>query len=176
MKPCVFFDRDGIVNQRHVGGYVLKWEDFILMPHFVDVLRLCRQLGFEVVIATNQRAIARGLITGAQLDAIHDRFRHELWEQHRLAILDVMVCPHDRDTCDCRKPKPGLLLKAAEKHQLDLGASWMIGDQSWDVEAGRRAGCRTILVGEPDTPGEADYHVESLAVLKTRIEKILCDH
>lgn len=176
MRRCVFFDRDGIVNQRPGPGYVMSWEDFILLPDFVDVLRICRGLGFEAAIATNQRGVARGMITPRQLDSIHDRFRRELFEQHQLTLLDVLICPHDHDSCDCRKPKPGLLLKAAEKYELDLAASWMIGDQSWDVEAGRRAGCRTILVGEPDTPGKADYRVDSLAVLKTCIEKILTAH
>jgi D-glycero-D-manno-heptose 1,7-bisphosphate phosphatase len=173
MKPCVFFDRDGIVNRRPVPGYILKWEDFILLPEFVDVLRICRRLGFEAVIATNQRCVARGLITLQALNAIHARFRRELQEQHGLDLLDVLVCPHERNTCECRKPKPGLMLMAAERHGLDLGASWMIGDQSPDTEAGRRAGCRTILVGTPDVPGEADVHVDSLASLKTSIEKIL---
>lgn len=173
MKPCVFFDRDGIVNQRPGPGYVRMWDDFILMPDFVDVLRICRRLGFEAVVATNQRGVARGLISMEQLNAIHDRFRRELAAVHGLTLLDIMICPHDYDSCDCRKPKPGLLLMAAKSHDLDLKASWMIGDQSWDVEAGKAAGCRTILVGEPDTPGQPDVHVESLAALKTCVEKIL---
>lgn len=174
MRRCVFFDRDGIVNRSPGEGlYVERWEDFELLPDFVDVLRLVRQRGYVAVVATNQRGVSRGLMTEAEVARIHDNLCRVLTEKYGLELLDVMCCPHAEGQCQCRKPQPGLLLEAARRHDLDLSGSWMIGDTERDVEAGRRAGCRTVLVAHPDQTTNADFHVADLRTLATLLNQHL---
>lgn len=173
MIKCVFFDRDGIVNQSPGPGYVERWEDFHLLPEFVEVLRVVRQQGYAAVIVTNQRGVARGCMTQATLDDMHRRLRELLRDQHGLDLLDILYCPHDNDCCDCRKPKPGMLLEAARRHAIDLPQSWMIGDSLKDTQAGKAAGCRTVLVSATETSAQADWQVTSMAALQSSIAAIL---
>lgn len=176
MKPqvkCIFFDRDGIVNRHPGPGYVERWEDFHLLPEFVEVLRLIRQKGYEAVIVSNQRGVARGIMAAATVDDLHRRLRTILKDQHGLELLDVYYCPHDRNQCECRKPKPGMLLEAAKRHGIDLSQSWMIGDSLKDMEAGKAAGCHTILVNAVETSDQADRQVADMAALRSSIAKIL---
>lgn len=172
MRKCVFFDRDGIVNQSPGPGYVERWEDFHLLPEFVETLRIVTGLGFAAVIISNQRGVALGRMTAGTVDDIHRRLQAIL-EQHGLALLDILYCPHDRDACDCRKPKPGMLLEAARRHNIDLAGSWMVGDSPGDAEAGKSAGCRTILVGEKAEPGLADFTFQDMAGLRSGIATLL---
>ena len=172
MRPCVFFDRDGIMNRHPGPGYVERWEDFHLLPEFVATLQTVTRLGWPAVIISNQRGVATGRMTAATVDDMHRRARAILREQHGVDVLDVFYCPHDRNSCDCRKPKPGMLLEAARRHDLDLSRSWMIGDAATDVQAGLAAGCRTVIVG--DEPCEdADVRVASMRELQSRIAGIL---
>ncbi|MEI6563237.1 MAG: HAD family hydrolase [bacterium] len=170
MIKCIFFDRDGIVNQSPGPGYVERWEDFHILPEFVDILRNVTGLGYAAVIVTNQRGVARGIMTAATVEDIHHRLRAALKERHGLALLDIYYCPHDNDAgCTCRKPKPGMILAAAKAHSIDLSKSWMIGDSPKDAEAGRTAGCRTILV-HPSAPRDvADLTFDSMADLRDRL-------
>jgi D-glycero-D-manno-heptose 1,7-bisphosphate phosphatase len=171
MKRCVFFDRDGIVNvSPGPGRYVERWEDFHLQAGFPEVLGRVTRLGFISVIITNQRCVALGRISVETLERIHERLRVLLGTSHGLAVADILYCPHDRASCECRKPKPGLLLEAARRHDLDLAASWMVGDSATDVEAGRAAGCRTIRVGAGGDAGPgATISVASLEELDSLI-------
>ncbi len=149
-RRCVFFDRDGVVNQSPGPGYVERLEDFHLQPGFVAAARVALARGYGVAVATNQRGVARGIVSMQTVAAIHAHLTEALAAQG-IPLLGVFCCPHERDTCTCRKPQPGLLLAAAKAHDLDLGACWMVGDNETDIEAGRRAGCRTVLVSA--TPG-----------------------
>ena len=170
MKPCFFFDRDGIVNESPgPGKYVESWDDFHLQPGFVRVLRRVTGLGFASVIITNQRCVALGRLSVRNLEAMHDRFRSVLRESHGLAVNDVFYCPHDNGQCECRKPKPGMILAAARRHGLDLAASWMVGDSASDVAAGQAAGCRTVLVGPRPGGCSPTLAVESLEALDSLI-------
>lgn len=173
MTTCIFFDRDGIVNQSPGPGFVERWADFHLLPEFVATLRIITQLGYKAVIITNQRGVALGRMTAADVEDIHRRLREILKTQHHLDLLDILYCPHDRDTCDCRKPKPGMLLEAARRHQIDLSKSWMIGDSARDVEAGHSAGCRTILVGEATPTIPPDHQLPDMAALSSTIATLL---
>lgn len=170
---CVFFDRDGIVNRHPGPGYVERWEDFHLLPEFVAVLRTVRRLGYVAVIVTNQRGVALGRMSARTVAGMHRRLRGALRRTHRLDVLDILYCPHDRNACDCRKPKPGMLLEAARRHSIDLARSWMIGDSPSDVEAGKNAGCRTILVGDAAGLVEPDVRVPDMKALTTAIAGIL---
>jgi len=175
MKKCVFLDRDGIINVRIVDGYVESWDGFTLLPEFPELLRRVHELGYVAVVITNQRGIARGIMTRESVDQIHANLRTMLEEDYGLQLLDVMCCPHEKDTCTCRKPQPKMILDAAARHGINLATSWMIGDTESDVEAGRRAGCRTILVS--DEPGEtvATARASSMRELLWRIEELLVD-
>ena len=173
MKRCVFFDRDGIVNGPPAGGYLQRWEDFELLPGFVNVLRTARALGYEAIVASNQRGVALGVMTREAVEEIHRRLRDVLMTEYELELLDVFYCPHDDDECECRKPKPGMLLEAARRHDIDLKSSWVIGDQERDVEAGRQAGCRTILVDSGESETKADLRVSSMDELQTLVAGVL---
>jgi D-glycero-D-manno-heptose 1,7-bisphosphate phosphatase len=174
MIKCVFFDRDGIVN-RHPGEgyYVESWADFHLVPEFVDILRIVRDQGYAAAIVTNQRGIALGRMRRQTVAGMHRRLRHLLHKTHGLDLLDILCCPHNKGVCECRKPKPGMLLEAARRHGIDLRQSWMIGDSASDMEAGRRAGCRTVLVGTASAAASADVQVANMRALRSVIANLL---
>jgi len=171
-QKCVFFDRDGIVNTSPGRGYVERWEDFHLIPEFVTAARIAAARGYAVAIATNQRGVARGIVTQATLDTMHAKLDATL-KAEGVALLGIFCCTHERDQCDCRKPLPGLFLQAARLHNLDLAASWMIGDKETDVEAGRRAGCRTVLVSAAADASKADVRVADMPELAANLDRIL---
>jgi len=175
-RKCVFFDRDGIVNESPgQGRYVTRWQDFHLVPEFPICLRSVLKMGYQAALITNQRAVARGLMSIKDLEDIHARLKRLLMRRYGLALLDIAYCPHNTNECSCRKPNPGMLLAMADKHSLDLAASWMIGDSETDVEAGKRAGCRTILVAGTlhSADSKADVRVPSMRALIKKIHRIL---
>ena len=147
-RKVVLLDRDGVINRKAPeGDYVKSWREFEFLPGAVEALARLTRHGYEVYVVTNQRGIARGLMTRQDLDDIHARMRAAL-RRHGVELGGIYVCPHGLDDgCDCRKPKPGLLLRAAEEHDFDLGGTVFIGDSPSDAGAGRAAGCRTVLVG-----------------------------
>lgn len=164
-KPCVFFDRDGIVNVPPQGGarYIEQPEDFVVMPEFLEALRVVNEHGYEAVIVTNQKGVSTGRIREEALIAMHSQL-FDILVEHQLRLLDIRVATTADDAHPTRKPNPGLLLGAAEDHGLDLARSWMIGDHARDVEAGHRAGCRTVFVGDHEVPN-ADFTVPDMAAL-----------
>jgi len=176
LRKCVFFDRDGIVNRvPDPERYVLTWEAFHVNPEFPRCLQVVAAQGYEAAIVTNQRCISQGLISVAALEEMHDRLRGLLRVDSGAQLLDIVFCPHDRGVCACRKPLPGMLLGLAEKHGLDLGRSWMVGDAETDVETGRAAGCRTLRVAPLSLPSQADIRVASLSDLPGVLSQALDD-
>jgi D-glycero-D-manno-heptose 1,7-bisphosphate phosphatase len=161
MKRAVFLDRDGVINRAAAeGDYVLRWEDFHFLPGVAEAISAMRHAGWTVIVVSNQRCVGKGLLTIAELEAIHQRMGVELARAN--AKLDgVYYCPHEKEPpCDCRKPSPGMFLRAAREHQIDLGSSWMVGDSESDIQAGRRAGCRTVrIAAEPSAEGESSDYV-----------------
>jgi D-glycero-D-manno-heptose 1,7-bisphosphate phosphatase len=144
-KRAVFLDRDGVVNQAMVRDgkpYPPSGVDELKIVAGVgESLRDLKQAGFLLIVVTNQPDIARGTQSRAAVDAIHQALGEAL------PLDDFFVCAHDdSDQCDCRKPRPGLLLRAAEKYGIDLPRSFMIGDRWRDVEAGANAGCATVWI------------------------------
>jgi D-glycero-D-manno-heptose 1,7-bisphosphate phosphatase len=165
LRRAVFLDRDGVLNRAPVvDGVPLSPQAVAELEILPGVLEATLQLSAEgwcLVVVTNQPDIARGRITRPQVEAINQALAA------KLPLADVRLCPHDdADRCDCRKPAPGMLLAAARDHGIDLPGSVMVGDRWRDIEAGRRAGTRTVHVlgqgyAEP-APAHADLTVASL--------------
>lgn len=172
MKRAVFLDRDGVLNQLVLrdGRAVSPRtnEEFVLLPGIAEATARLKQAGFLIVIVTNQPDIARGFLTPSELDRMHGRLR-------RAAQVDaIYVCPHDDpDGCPCRKPKPGLLLRAAEDWQIRLEESWIVGDSWKDLEAGRVARCNTCLVRTLATDEKASGERLVRSNLQETVEAIL---
>ena len=140
-----FFDRDGVINRRIVGDYIRKPDQFSLLQDIADALVATKRKGRLAIVVTNQRGIARNLMSANDLYAVHDRMQWEVERTSGFRFDDILFCPHGDDIgCSCRKPNPGMLLQAAENHGIDLRRSWMIGDSISDIVAGQRAGCRTL--------------------------------
>jgi D-glycero-D-manno-heptose 1,7-bisphosphate phosphatase len=142
----VLLDRDGVINRRIVNGYVTRWKDFTFLPGVLAALRLLREHGYTVLVVSNQSCVGRGLLSWQELQAITRRMLLEVALAGG-AINKVYYCPHaPGDECGCRKPRPGLLLKAMEEHQAWPAQIYMVGDSESDMEAAARAGCRSLLV------------------------------
>jgi D-glycero-D-manno-heptose 1,7-bisphosphate phosphatase len=144
-SPAIFLDRDGVINERIVGGYVRRWEEF----HFIDgaeqALRQIRRLGVPILVISNQAGVGKGLASRHSLEEITTRFVQAL-ARAGARIDAAYYCPHvNQDNCPCRKPRPGLLLQAARDWRLDLSRSVMVGDSLRDLEAAYAAGCRAVL-------------------------------
>jgi D-glycero-D-manno-heptose 1,7-bisphosphate phosphatase len=151
MKRAAFLDRDGVINRKPPEGqYVTRWEEMQILPGVPEAIALLGGAGFCVMIVSNQRCVAKGLLTVLELDLIHQRLRKRL-AAAGAEITEVYYCPHEKDPpCSCRKPAPGMILAAARAHEINLNASWMIGDSDIDVQAGRNAGCRTARILRKD--------------------------
>lgn len=164
MKRAVFLDRDGVINRKAPEGeYVTRWDNFELLPGVAEAISSVNRAGWSVIVVTNQRCIAKGLVTAEEVEAIHRRMREQLAKMGA-RVDGVYYCPHDREpACSCRKPEPGLLLAAARDFAIDLQASWVVGDSETDVEAGRRAGCRTVrIMADTGHPNRGDVVARSL--------------
>lgn len=155
-QKAVFLDRDGTIN-RYVG-FLRSVDEFELIPGVARAIRKINQSGYLAIVVTNQPVIARGEVSPTQLHEIHNKMETLLGREG--AYLDaIYYCPHHphkgysgeipelKIECDCRKPKPGMLLQAAEDYNIDLTNSWMVGDSENDVAAGKATGCRTALLG-----------------------------
>jgi D-glycero-D-manno-heptose 1,7-bisphosphate phosphatase len=146
-RVTIFLDRDGVINHKREGDYVRSWRDFEFLPKAREALALLTKAGYRTIIVTNQRGIARGLMTEADLAEIHRRMIADVASAGG-AIVAIYHCPHDIGACSCRKPELGLFLQARRDFpDLDLSSAALIGDSASDMAAGDRLGCRTILVG-----------------------------
>lgn len=147
-RPAVFFDRDGVLNRAFIvegkphppSGL----DEFELIPGVLESCRQLKQAGYVLVVATNQPDVGRGTLAKKTVERMHERLLKEL------PLDRIEICYHSGlsgPDCECRKPKPGMLLDAARELEVDLKQSWMIGDRHKDMECGELAGCRTILIG-----------------------------
>lgn len=168
LEKVVFLDRDGVIN-RDSPDYIKNWDEYEFLPGSIDSIRLLTQAGWHIIVITNQSIINRGMVPQRVLDHTHARLR-EAVKAAGGRIHDIFFCPHRPDeNCNCRKPKPGLILRAAERYDIDLAKAVMVGDSTKDILCGRNAGCgTTILVltgngvharGELADQGAAPDHV-----------------
>jgi D-glycero-D-manno-heptose 1,7-bisphosphate phosphatase len=161
---AIFLDKDGTLVENipyNVNPALVE-----LSWHAGPALQLFRELGYALIVVTNQAGVAKGLFTECALEPVRHRIA-ERFAQYGVTLDGFYYCPHSPDgvvgryaiACTCRKPRPGMLLQAAREHGIDLSRSWMIGDILHDVEAGRRAGCRTVLI---DNGNETEWKMSEL--------------
>jgi D-glycero-D-manno-heptose 1,7-bisphosphate phosphatase len=145
-RPAVFLDRDGVINENLAGRYVEDWATFRFLPGAVEAVAALKRAGYPVVVVTNQAGIAHGRFSADALEEIHRQMADAL-RAGGGGVDAVLHCPHHPQAgCDCRKPQPGMLRRAAERLDLDLARSVLVGDHLTDLQAARAAGCRAILV------------------------------
>jgi D-glycero-D-manno-heptose 1,7-bisphosphate phosphatase len=158
---AVFLDRDGTLNVKaDEGDYITRPADLVLLPGAAYAVRRLNDAGVPVFVVTNQRGVARGLMSHDDLDAVHVRLA-DLLREVGASVRGTYTCVHGHGQCECRKPLPGLLHQAATEHGLDLAHCAMVGDAASDVAAGRAAGCYTVRIAGTDDP-DADVTVPTL--------------
>lgn len=173
MARAVFLDRDGVLNAVIMRGDTptppTSLADFRLLPGVAEALNKLHAAAFKLIVVTNQPDIARGAVSAGNVDIINTELRRLLPQ-----LTSIDVCPHDdRDHCVCRKPKPGLLLAAAARENIELTKSYMIGDRWRDINAGKSAGCTTILVGPGYKEGLKEAPDQRYSALPEAAEWIL---
>lgn len=143
----VILDRDGVINKNPTNwGYVCNWNDFAFLPNALEAIQNLTESGYRIFVATNQAGIGRGIFTEQQLTDIHRQMLSEI-KNAGGHIDQIYYCPHHPDAgCECRKPRPGMLLRAAQEHKIDVSETFFIGDSITDIEAARQAGASPILV------------------------------
>lgn len=166
MTRAVFLDRDGVLNRvvwrDGKAASPRSVEELVVEAEAPAMVAALREAGFKLFVVTNQPDVRRGLMSDQTLDDIHDALAKAL-----PPVDGVVACRHDNaDNCACRKPKPGLLTALAAAHEIDLAASFMVGDQDRDIACGKAAGCVTLLLARPYNSGAsagADHMVENLS-------------
>ncbi len=151
-KKAIFLDRDGVIN-KELGDYVCKFEDFEILTHNYDALNELQSRGYLILVATNQGGLAKGWYTEAILKQMHDHVEAD-YLKHGIIISHFYYCPHHPNftgECDCRKPKPGMLLNGVKDFDLEPSLCYFIGDKHTDVEAAEAAGMTGIKI-EIDQP------------------------
>ena len=161
-QPAVFIDRDGTISEE--VGYVNHPSRFRLFPYAAEAIRILNDAGWLAIVITNQAGVARGYFSEDVIHRIHDQLTRDL--QNESARVDaIYYCAHHpsvgeppyRFDCDCRKPKPGLIQRAAKDFEIDVAASWMVGDRYSDIELARNAGLRSAFVLSGYGRGEWEY-------------------
>ena len=146
MVVAIFLDRDGVINKE--VGYLSNPEEFEFIDGSIEALKILKEKGYLLIVITNQAGIARGYYSEEKLNRIHEKMV-KILEENQIILDDIYFCPHHPDftgECDCRKPKPGMILKAKKKFQINLKKSYMVGDTLKDIETGHNAQCLTVLV------------------------------
>lgn len=143
-RKAVFLDRDGVINEDF--GYVGRVEDFIFIDGVFEALKKLQQKGFLLVIVTNQSGIGRGYYSEEDFLKLSEYMKNEL-KKGGVTITDIFYCPHHPSKqCSCRKPKPQMILDAAKKYNIDLASSYLVGDKMSDIEAGKSAGIKNLIL------------------------------
>ncbi len=144
MRGTVFLDRDGTINKE--VDYLDDPNRLYLIPGAAEAIRLLNDAGMRVIVVSNQAGVGRGYFSTATVEAIHQQLAKQL-AIHGARLDAIYYCPHHpSDGCECRKPKTGMLLQASRKYGLDMRRAFIVGDKVSDLDAGRRVGCRTVLV------------------------------
>jgi D-glycero-D-manno-heptose 1,7-bisphosphate phosphatase len=180
MKKAVFLDRDGVLNELVLNPATGEYEpphspdDLLLFPDVIESLRILQDAGFELFLVSNQPDYAKGKTSLETIQAVHTRL-DQILKANGIHFRDYYYCYHHPNgivpgysfACECRKPKPYFLLKAARDYGIDLAVSWMVGDRDTDIECGKAAGTRTIMIEEPRSTGSRgssnpDFTIKSI--------------
>lgn len=156
MKKAIFLDRDGVLNEvlSNRVKFVNSPKDLYLLEGAAEAVAELSSAGYEVFVVTNQGGVGLGYLKEHKLREIHDTMVTMI-KEHGGHIKEVAYCPHKpKEGCGCRKPNAGMLLDLAARHDLDLSGSVMVGDHERDIEAGKKAGCRTVFIGTEDTSAD----------------------
>lgn len=147
MRKAVFLDRDGVINRKPPEqDYVKKWEEFFMLPDVEKAIKKIKDEGYLVIVITNQRGVARGIMTEETVNSIHANINRELGESGT-SIDAFYWCKHNYDDkCDCRKPAPGLILRATKDLDIDIAQSFYVGDTKADEECGKNANIKTYIM------------------------------
>jgi len=174
--PAVFIDRDGVINCRRPGDYVLDWSQFIFVPGIRDALKQLFLLGLPMIIISNQAAVGKGLLDTVGLEEITNKM-HQVLAGDGTILAATYYCTHRPDEhCPCRKPKPALLVSAAADFNIDLRRSVFIGDSESDVQAAQAAGCASLLFG-PEIAAPSTSRTDTLIARKvTDIYVLVAKH
>ena len=166
-RSAVFLDKDGTLIEN--VPYNVDPAHIRFTPRAGEGLRRMQQAGYKLIVISNQSGVARGCFSVEALRGVEERLR-EMLREFDVSLAGFYWCPHaPQDACACRKPEPGLILRAAEDHDIDPPQSWMVGDAPSDVEAGQRAGCRTILI---ETQGEAERELSPQQTPNLRVSNL----
>jgi D-glycero-D-manno-heptose 1,7-bisphosphate phosphatase len=162
---CVFLDRDGVINRKPPeGSYIACWSDFHILPGAETAIAAFHRAGLRVIVVSNQRGIALGRYTAADVSHLHDALQQHL-QSYGARIDAFYFCPHDKGECDCRKPRPGLFLQAFRDFPgVTPQNSLLIGDSLSDIEAARNLGMRSVFIqGDPATQKPGAGKAQTLA-------------
>jgi len=172
-RRAIFLDRDGIINRKlPEDHYVRTPSEFEILPDAAPALAIMRDLGFTLVVVTNQRGIARGMMSEDDLNKVH-QFMNSLLTTSGVELQSIYYCPHDRDDhCYCRKPAPGMILAAAKDLEIDLNSSYMVGDSASDVEAAKNAGVKSVHISSAGGDIGAELVFPSLIDFARRLEDL----
>jgi len=161
-NKAIFLDRDGVINKER-SDYVKSLNEFEIFSNVIHCIKMLKEAGYLIIIITNQSAINRGLMTHNDLQGIHDYLQRKL-EQNDALIDSIYYCPHRPDEkCDCRKPKPSLLLKAISEYDIDPMKSWMIGNNDSDMIAASTVNCKGIKINKNFTLDDAVQKILNLS-------------
>ena len=180
-QKCIFLDRDGTINKKN--GFISKEDEFELEECALEAIKKINKSGYLAVVITNQPSVARGLCEIEDIERIHKKLATILGREG-VYLDDILFCPHHPDKgfpeenpiykipCDCRKPKTGMIDKAAARYNIDLSQSWMVGDTTMDIQTGVNAGTRTALVLTGDAGKDKKYDVQPDLVAKNLLEAV----
>ena len=145
-NKTVFLDRDGVINKNLDNDYVKKWNEFEFLPRAKEAIKALTDANWDIIVISNQAGVGKGIMSAQVVEEINARMIKQI-EDHGGKVKAVYYCPHRPDEdCECRKPKPGMLRRAADKFGIELSSSYLIGDNITDIQAGAQMGCTTILV------------------------------
>ena len=174
----LFIDRDGVINKDPGGwtktNYVTEWKDFHFVPGTLEALKILKEKGIKVIVASNQGGVNKGLYTQEELNKVNEMMLKEIRKSGG-EIEEVFYCIHrDEDNCNCRKPKPGMLEAASKKYGINPKTTYFIGDDKKDILAGRSIGCKTVLVlsGKSSRQDAAQWEEEPDYIFKDLLEAV----
>ena len=174
LRKVVFLDRDGVIN-RDSPDYIKSWSEFEFLPGSLEAITLLTLNEFATIIITNQSVINRKMVSRKELEYMHTMMKKAVTSNGG-HITDIFYCPHvPEDRCNCRKPNPGLILKAEQKYRIDITASVMVGDSAKDIECARNAGCGHAVLIKTGKGEEVEKILKEKSIFPDVIARDLLD-